>query len=130
MAQSMNSSVELTARATSFSGLGTYGHLMVGNKAIEFYNEKNPEDYVQIPWEEVDSVAAEVLFGGRIIPRFAIMIKGGGSFAFSTRDNKATLRAVREHVPAERMVRSPSFFSVIWLGLRRLGRIITGRGRE
>ena len=127
MAQSMNSTVDLTIRATSFHSLTVYGNIMVGNNAIEFYNERNPEDYVQIPWTEVDHVAAEVLFG-RIIPRFAVITKENGSFAFSTRDNKRTLRAVREHVPADRIVRSASFLDVIKLGLGRLWRMVTGRG--
>ena len=127
MAQSMNSKVDLTIRATSFHSLTVYGNIMVGNNAIEFYNERNPEDYVQIPWTEVDHVAAEVLFG-RIIPRFAVITKENGSFAFSTRDNKRTLRAVREHVPADRIVRSASFLDVIKLGLGRLWRMVTGRG--
>lgn len=126
MAQSLNSTVDLTIRATSFHSLTVYGNLMVGNNAIEFYNEKNPEDYVQIPWAEVDHVAAEVLFG-RIIPRFAVITKQNGSFAFSTRDNKATLRAVRAYVPAEKMVKSASFFDVVRMGLQRLVRLITRR---
>ena len=50
--------------------------VMLGNKAFEFYNEKNPEDYIQIPWDEIDYVAASVLFGGKKIARFAIFIKG------------------------------------------------------
>ena len=49
MAQSQNSVVDLTIPATSYHGLATYGNVMIGNKAFEFYNEKNPEDYIQIP---------------------------------------------------------------------------------
>lgn len=125
----MNSSVDLVIRATSFHSLTVYGELMVGNNAIEFYNEKNPEDYVQIPWTEVDHVAAEVLFG-RIISRFAVITKESGHFSFSTRDNKATLRAIREYVPADHMVRSASFFDVIGLGVKRLWRMVFRGGAE
>lgn len=129
MAQSMNSSVDFTCPATSFSGMGTYGNLLVGNVAFEFYNERNPEDYIQIPWTEVDYIAAEVV--GKKITRFAVFIKQGGHFSFSTRDNKATLRAVREYVGEENLVRSLSFVDVIKAGVRGLGRRVTGRaGRE
>ena len=68
----MNNSVDLTVKATSFHGMGVYGHILVGNNALEFYNEKNPEDYIQIPWTEVDSIAAEVL-PGKIIPRAGVL---------------------------------------------------------
>ncbi len=122
MAQSQNSSVDLTIKATSFAGLGTYGSVMVGNAAFEFYNERNPEDYIQIPWDEVDYIAAEVV--GKKIVRFAIFIKQGGHFSFSTRDNKATLRAVREYVGEDKLVRSQSFFGVIKAGISGIVRRI------
>lgn len=124
MAQSQNSSVDLAIKATSFQGLTTYGDVMVGNAAFEFYNERNPEDYIQIPWDQVDYVAAEVL-PGKKIARFAIFTKENGHFSFSTRDNKATLRAMRAYVPEDRLQRSPSFADVMKAGaksLLRLGR--------
>lgn len=117
MAQSQNTTVEFTSRSTSFAGLSTYGNILIGDKAFEFYNERNPEDYIQIPWDEVDYVAASVMFGGRWIPRFALFTKQNGHFAFSSKDNKATLRAVREHVPADRIVRSLSFLDVVKAGI-------------
>ena len=43
-------------------GLTTYGNIMIGDKAFEFYNEKNVQDFIQIPWTEVDRVEASVLF--------------------------------------------------------------------
>ena len=125
----MNSTVDLTIKATSFHSMGVYGEMMIGNNAIEFYSDRNPEDYIQIPWTEVDSVAAEVLFG-KIIPRFAIITKQSGNFPFSTRDNKLTLRTIQKYVPAERMVKSISFFGVIGHGLHRVWLVITGRGNQ
>ena len=125
MAQSQNSSVDLTIPATSFAGMSTYGTIMVGNAALEFYNERNPEDYIQIPWSEVDHIAAEVV--GKKITRFAVFVREGGHFAFSTRNNKATLRAVRPYVGEDKLVRSASFADVVKAGVRGLGRRITGR---
>ena len=119
MAQSQNSSVDLAIKATSFQGLTTYGDVMVGNAAFEFYNERNPEDYIQIPWDQVDYVAAEVL-PGKKIARFAIFTKENGPFSFSTRDNKATLRAMRAYVPEDRLQRSPSFADVMKAGAKSL----------
>lgn len=119
MAQSQNSSVDLAIKATSFQGLTTYGDVMVGNAAFEFYNERNPEDYIQIPWDQVDYVAAEVL-PGKKIARFAIFTKENGHFSFSTRDNKATLRAMRAYVPEDRLQKSPSFADVMKAGAKSL----------
>ena len=95
---------------------------MVGDRAFEFYNERNKEDFIQIPWDEVDYVAAEVL-PGKKIARFAIFTKENGHFDFSTRDNKATLRAMREHLPEDLLQRSPSLLDVLKAGVRSLSRL-------
>lgn len=125
MAQSQNSTVELTVKATNLMGLTSRGSVMIGNKAFEFYNERNPEDYVQIPWDEIDHVSAEVI-AGKHIPRFAIFVKGGAHFTFSTRDNKMVLRAVREHVGEEKLRRSPDFKDVIVAGVKSVPRAVSG----
>ena len=120
MAQSQNSSVDLTIKASSFHGLTTYGDVLIGNKAFEFYNEKNPEDYIQIPWDEVDHVAASVIGKGKAISRFALFTKKNGTYSFSTRDNKATLRAIRTHVGEDKLLQSPNFWYVFKHGLLSL----------
>lgn len=94
--------------ATCLMGLTSHGNVMVGNKAFEYYNERNPEDFIQIPWDEVDYIAAEVLRGTKKITRFAIFTKDNGHFTFSTRDDKETLRAVRKYVDEDKLVRSPT----------------------
>ena len=60
MVASKNTSVDLVVKGTSFLGLSSYGQIMVGNNAFEFYNDRNVADYIQIPWEEVDYVCASV----------------------------------------------------------------------
>ena len=122
MVQSQNTKVDLTIRATSYHGISTYGDMMVGDKAVEFYNEKNKADFIQIPWNEVDQVAASVIFG-KFIPRFVVMTKQNGNYSFSTRDNKKTLCAMRPYVGEDNLVRSPSFFGVLKLGIQSLFRI-------
>ena len=118
MVQSLNTKVDFTIQATSYLGMANYGKVMVGDHAFEFYNEKNLKDYIQIPWEEVDYVMASVMFKGKWLPRFAIVTKQNGNFTFSTRDNKATLRAINHYIASERLVKSLSIFQVIGRGFK------------
>lgn len=129
MAQSQNTKVDLTLRATSFMGLAEYGNMMIGDRALEFYNERNVEDYIQIPWDQIDHIAASVMLGGRVIARWAVFVKGGSSYSFSTRDNRAALRAIRDHIGAEKLVRSATFLGVIRAGLAGIGRRLFRRGK-
>ena len=128
MAQSQNTKVDLTIPATMFVGLTTTGNMMVGDKALEYYNERNVEDYIQIPWDQIDHIAASVLFGGRIIPRFAVFTTENGHFAFSTRNNHAALRAIRAYIGGEKIVRSETFFGVLRAGVAGLWHRIIRRG--
>ena len=120
MVQSLNKKVDLTINATSYLGMENYGKVLVGDEAFEYYNDKNVNDYIQIPWSEVTEIMASVMFKGKWIPRFAVITKNNGNFIFSTRDNKKTLRAVRNYVDPNNMVRSLSFFQVISRGLKSL----------
>lgn len=55
MAQSINSTVELTTTGVSYLGMGgKVGKFLLGNKGLEFYSDANVEDYIQIPWENIE----------------------------------------------------------------------------
>lgn len=120
MVQSLNTKVDLVMKGTSYQGLNSYGQIMIGDKAFEYYNDNNVNDYIQIPWEEVDYVIASVMFKGKYIPRFAIRTKQNRDFSFSARKPKTLLRAVNKYIPTNRMVHSLSFFQVVKRGVLRL----------
>ncbi|MBT8990526.1 hypothetical protein BTH78_09495, partial [Lactobacillus delbrueckii subsp. bulgaricus] len=59
MAQSMNKTVDLAVSGTWLRVMSTYGKVMIGDEAFEFYNERNVEDYIQIPWDQITYVVAD-----------------------------------------------------------------------
>lgn len=109
----LNTEIEFQVKGTSHLGLDSYGFIIVGDKGFEFYNERTIEDFIQIPWSEVEYIIASIYFGGRFIPRYAFRTKSNGDFAFSSRKPRAVLRACREHIPADRIVRSLTFGQVL-----------------
>lgn len=118
MVESINTKVDLVINATSFMGLTEYGKIMIGDKGFEFFNDRDKRKFIQIPWEEVDLVIASVVLNGKWIPRYAIQTKKNGTFTFSSKEPKKVLRAIREYVDPDHMVRSLGFFDVIKRGLQ------------
>lgn len=118
MVQSLNSQVDLVVEGTSFSGLSEYGKIMIGDKAFEFYHDRDTRKYIQIPWEEVDVVIASVMFKGKWIPRYAIRTKQNGTYTFASKEPKKVLRAIRVYVDPSHMVQSLSFFDVVKRGIK------------
>ena len=118
MVQSLNTKVDLVVKATSYQGLTDYGKIMIGDKGFEFYNERDANKFIQIPWEEVDYVIASIMFKGKKIPRYAIQTKKNGTYSFSSKQPKEVLRAIREYVDPSHMVQSLSFFDVIKRGVK------------
>ncbi|GBG93702.1 hypothetical protein LFYK43_01610 [Ligilactobacillus salitolerans] len=118
--QSLNSKVDLIIPGTSHMGMNDYGQIMVGDKAFEFYDDRDPQKYIQIPWDEVSLVVASVYFGGKWIPRFGFQTKRNGMLNFSSKEPKKVLRAVRVYIEPERIVRSLTFFQVITRGIKSI----------
>lgn len=119
MVQSQNKKVDLSIKARCLNGFTSDGNIMIGDRAFEFYNEKNIDDFVQIPYKEISFVSASVIFGKKI-SRFAIHTKENGNFIFTTKDNKKTLRALNKYVDSNKLRRSLSFFEVIKRGFKNL----------
>lgn len=119
MVESQNKKIDLSIKARNLNGLTSTGNIMVGDKAFEYYNEKNLKDFVQIPYKEIAYVSANIIFKNKI-NRFAIHTKGAGDFIFTSKDNKKVLRAINKYVDSDKLRRSLSFFEVIKRGLENI----------
>ncbi|CDO04744.1 ManO protein [Oceanobacillus picturae] len=118
MVQSINTKVDLVINGTSHIRMTDYGKIMIGDKGFEFYNTRDARKFIQIPWKEVDTVIASVMFKGKWIPRYAIKTKSDGTYTFSSKDPKKVLRTIREYVDEDRLVQSLGFFDVIKRGFK------------
>lgn len=105
MVQSQNTKVDLTIPATNLNDLTSQGKVMVGDRAFEYYNDRNKADFIQIPRKEIRLVTAAVIFKKKIT-RFAVHTKNNGDFIFSTRDNKKTLRAINKYIADDKLRKS------------------------
>ncbi|MCM0583390.1 DUF956 family protein [Weissella diestrammenae] len=107
MVQSLNTVADLSAPGIFYTGIGAkYGKILVGDKAFEFFNDNNVNDYIQVPWAELIMVQAQVR-GTHIGRRFKVQTTAG-SFDFSSKMVGPVLKAVRNHVGDERVLRMPS----------------------
>ena len=104
MAISMNTKVLFTTKANSLSGMfgNKNGNILVGDNAFEFYNSRNPEDYIQIPWNEIIRVRAQLFFKDKYIRGFFIDTKNAGK----------TLKTMRDFLGNEKIVRNKPLLSM------------------
>ena len=128
MAESMNTKADVVVNGISYQGLNNYGKIMVGDKAFEFYNDRDVNDFIQIPWGEINYIVADLVFGGKWIPRIAIETREGYTFRFgASKETKRVLAACREYFPAERIVRARSAIENVKINI---GNIFKKKGEK
>lgn len=114
MAISKNTKVLFKTKGNLLSGMvgNKNGDILVGDKAFEFYNSRNPEDYVQIPWEEIKLVRAQIFFNDKYIRGFFVDTKSAGTFNFVVKNAGKTLKTMRDFIGNEKIVRNKPLFSI------------------
>ena len=114
MAISMNTKVLYTTKANTLNGMfgNKNGNILVGNNAFEFYNSRNPEDYIQIPWNEIIRVRAQLFFKDNYIRCFFIDTKNAGTYNFVVKNAGKTLKIMRDFLGNEKIVRNKPLLSM------------------
>ena len=114
MAISMNTKVLYTTKANTLNGMfgNKNGNILVGNNAFEFYNSRNPEDYIQIPWNEIIRVRAQLFFKDKYIRGFFIDTKNSGTYNFVVKNAGKTLKTMRDFLGNEKIVRNKPLLSM------------------
>ena len=119
MAQSLNKTVEFHTTGVSYLGVGgKVGKILVGNAAFEFYADANVEDYIQIPWQEVERMGASVS-GRKIIRHFEIYTRES-KFLFASKDSGKILKIAREHLGNDKIVKLPTLIQIITAKIKNL----------
>ena len=112
MAQSLNSTVELTTTGVSYLGMGgKVGKFLLGNKGLEFYCDANVEDYIQIPWENIEKIGANV--SRNKVSRHFEVFTDKGKFLFASKDSGKILKVARQHIGNDKVVRMLTLVQVL-----------------
>jgi hypothetical protein len=112
MAQSLNSTVELTTTGVSYLGMGgKVGKFLLGNKGLEFYSDANVEDYIQIPWENIEKIGANV--SRNKVSRHFEVFTDKGKFLFASKVSGKILKVARQHIGNEKVVRMLTLVQVL-----------------
>ena len=107
MAQSLNKTIEFHTTGVSYLGVGgKVGKMLLGNAAFEFYADTNVENYIQIPWAEIEQIGANVR-GHKISRHFEIFTKES-KFLFASKDSGKILKIAREKLGNDKVVKLPT----------------------
>ena len=112
MAQSQNTKIDFQTTGTSYLGIGgKVGKFLIGDKALEFYADANVEDYIQIPWDTINQIGANV--SGKRISRHFEVFTDKGKFLFASKDAGTILKHARNHIGNDNVVKLPTLIQTI-----------------
>ena len=111
MVQSINTRADFTTEAIVYVGFPKYGKIMMGDKAMEFYNDKNVADTMQFPWAAIKSVEAHVSKSNKIDRNFYLVLKNGHKIRFSSNESGKILKLIREQIGNDKVLRIPTMSS-------------------
>lgn len=118
MVQSQNKKVLLQTTGVSYLSMGgNVGKFLVGDVAFEFYNDRNVEDYIQIPWTSIDKIGANV--SGKKVSRHFEIFTDSGKFLFASKDSGKILKIAREKVGNDKVVKLPTLWQTLMHKLRK-----------
>ncbi|MGY3766183.1 DUF956 family protein [Vagococcus vulneris] len=111
MVESLNQEVDVAVKANAFLNPVNpkTGIMAIGDKGVEF-RETDGAGYVQVPWQNIVQVRAQVYLKGKYIRSFDIVTDANQSLNFVTTDAIDALKAMRKHLTKEQMIQAPGNF--------------------
>ena len=91
---------------------------LVGDQALEFYADRNVEDYIQIPWSSVNQIGANV--SRRKVSRHFEVFTDQGKFLFASKDSGKILKIAREKLGNDKVVKLPTLLQIIGRKIKNL----------
>ncbi|MFC6171178.1 DUF956 family protein [Loigolactobacillus jiayinensis] len=113
MVESINTQLEITVKATLMLGTQQYGKIQVGETGFEFINKQANRNSVQLPWADIKQVITEVSNNGKKIKRYTVQTTRNVRYIFISKDAKGVLRAMRDHIGPEKLIKAPNMKSII-----------------
>ena len=111
MAQSQNTKISFKTTGISYLGLGgKVGKFLLGDKALEYY--------IQIPWESIKQIGANV--SGKRISRHFEVFTDKGKFLFASKDAGTILKHARNHIGNEKVIKLPTLIQTIGQFIKNL----------
>ena len=86
-------------------------HVITKRRFREFYADANVEDYIQLPWNTITVIGANV--SGKKIGRHFEVFTDQGKFLFASKDTGKILKIAREHLGNEKVVKLPTLLQTI-----------------
>ncbi|MFV0555544.1 MAG: DUF956 family protein [Lactovum sp.] len=111
MVQSLNTRADFTTEAISYVGFPKYGKIMIGDKAIEFFSDKNVTDNIQFPWPSIRHVEAYVSKSGKIDNNFYIVLQNGHKVRLGSNNSGKILKLIRDQIGDEKVLRTETMTS-------------------
>lgn len=106
--KSLNTRSDYTVKAQLSDGKS--GDILVGDKAFEFYNEKNVNNCIQIPWKRIKRVRVVLL--EHMVVRIYIDYDNS-VLSLSSRNNISLLKSMRRYLERERFIQEKTFMQKI-----------------
>ncbi|CAM3167204.1 DUF956 domain-containing protein [Lactococcus hircilactis] len=123
MVKSINTRADFTAEAIVYLGLPKYGKIMLGDKGMEFFSDRNVADNMTFPWPSIRLVEGRVTHHGQKIGKnFYLVLNNKHRIRFSSGQAGHILKIIRENIGNENVVKSATFFGTLSHAFKKLGK--------
>ena len=119
MVESINTRADFTTETVAYLGFPKYGQLMMGDKGMEFFSDRNVADNMTFPWNSILRVEGDISRSGKVRRQFYIVLQNQVKIRFSSKNAGKILSLFRNQLGDERVVRATSFLGTFTSAFKR-----------